>query len=71
MSTQIQQTASIIGKISTHANQVTIAIHETVEFAKTSTIQSESAVSTTEEQLASMEEISASSDWLARITIEF
>ncbi len=70
VSTQIQQTASIIGKISTRASQVTIAVHETVDFAITSTIQSESAVSTTEEQLASMEEISTSSDWLARIANE-
>lgn len=70
VSTQIQQTALIVGQISSHTNQVTTAIHETVQFAKTSTTQSETATATTEQQLASMEEISASSDWLARIANE-
>jgi methyl-accepting chemotaxis protein len=70
VSTQIHQTATIVGQISQHTNQVSSAVNETVEFAKSSTIQSESAASTTEQQLASMEEISASSDWLARIANE-
>jgi methyl-accepting chemotaxis protein len=70
VSTQIQQTAIIVGQISSHTNQVSTAVHETVQFAKTSTTQSENAAATTQEQLASMEEISASSDWLARIANE-
>lgn len=70
VSGHIEQAAAIASQISASTREASAAVAETADFAKASSERTMSVASSTQEQLASMQEITASSDWLKRISQE-
>lgn len=67
VSRRIAQANEVVKQISDSTRHAMVAVDETSRFAVNSSDKSASAATITQEQIAAMEEISASSDWLNQI----